>query len=111
MMQSLHSRAVPGLTRLLAVAALFYSGAACSLLASAEPKVKTPAEVVVVQGADQTAQAGRDLPTMIVFRVLDSAGVAIVGVPVSLSVASGGGAVTPASDTTDARGEFKAKWT
>ena len=66
---------------------------------------------MVVQGDGQAAQAGRDLPTPIVLRVLDSSGVAVSGVTISLSVATGGGAVTPASDTTDARGEFKTKWT
>lgn len=72
---------------------------------------KTADALVVVQGADQSAQAGKDLPSPILFRVLDANGVGMHGVTVSLSVVAGGGAVTPASDTTDSRGEFKAKWT
>jgi len=72
---------------------------------------KTPDALVVVQGADQSAQVGKDLPTPILFRVLDAAGGGMHGITVTLSVVAGGGAVTPASDTTDARGEFKAKWT
>ena len=43
--------------------------------------------------------------------MLDSAGVGIPGVTVTLAVVVGGGSVTPASDTTDSRGEFRTKWT
>jgi hypothetical protein len=71
----------------------------------------TPDALVVVQGADQSAQVGRDLPTPIVLRVLDAAGGGMPGIRVTLTVVPGGGSVTPASDTTDARGEFKTKWT
>lgn len=72
---------------------------------------KTPDALVVVQGADQSAQAGRDLPSPVVFRVLNAAGSGMQGITVTLSVSTGGGAVTPASDTTDSHGEFRAKWT
>ncbi len=86
--------------------------AGCGLLpSSADATPKTANALVIVQGADQSAQAGKDLPTPIVFRVLDSAGTAIHGITISLSVASGGGAISPASDTTDANGEVTAKWT
>lgn len=67
--------------------------------------------LVLVQGAGQSAQVGTNLPTPIVLRALDASGVAVPGVTVSLWVASGGGVITPASDTTDAHGEFRAKWT
>lgn len=70
-----------------------------------------PASIVVVQGGGQSAQAGTLLPTPIVLRVLNASGAGVHGVTVTLSVALGGGAVTPASDTTDARGEFRTKWT
>jgi hypothetical protein len=69
------------------------------------------AALVVVQGDGQMGQAGRDLPTPIVLRVVDANGVGVPHVTVSLYVAAGGGIVTPASDTTDAHGEFRAKWT
>lgn len=100
-------------TRTALAAAAFVSIAACSgmLGGATEAKTKTPASIVVVQGANQSVQAGKDLPTPIVFRVLDSLGVPIPGVTVSLSIVAGGGAVTPASDTTNGRGEFTAKWT
>jgi len=91
-----------GLAGLTSCAAALTDAAAAS---------KGPASIVVVQGGGQTAQAGLVLPTSIVLRVLNAAGTGVPGVTVSLSVAAGGGAVTPASDTTDARGEFKTKWT
>src|SRR5262249_1279496 len=72
---------------------------------------KAPAELVRVQGGFQTAQAGRDLPNPIVLRVVDAAGESLAGVTVTLAVSEGGGTVSPASDTTDAHGEFRAKWT
>jgi hypothetical protein len=99
--------------RMATTAAAFGSIAACSgLLGGAtETKTKTPASIVLVQGANQSVQAGKDLPTAIVFRVLDSAGAPLSGVTLSLAVVSGGGAVTPASDTTNGRGEFTSKWT
>ena len=95
-----------------AVTGLFAATACSGALADPTAvTAKSPGTLVVVQGAGQSAQAGRDLPTSIVFRVLAASGVGVAGVPVSLSVVVGGGVVTPASDTTDARGEFKAKWT
>ena len=72
---------------------------------------KGTAALVVVQGDGQYGQAGRDLPTPIVLRAVDAAGVGVPRATVTLYVAAGGGAVTPASDTTDAHGEFHAKWT
>jgi hypothetical protein len=95
---------------LAAIAAVTTAG--CALLpSSADATSKTPSAVMVVQGADQSAQAGKDLPTPIVFRVVDSTGAGMPRITVSLSVAAGGGAVTPVSDTTDAHGEVSAKWT
>jgi hypothetical protein len=72
---------------------------------------KGPSSLEIVQGGAQTAQAGRDLPTPIVLRVLDASGQGVAGATVSLAVTAGGGTVTPASDTTDSHGEFRAKWT
>jgi len=72
---------------------------------------KAPASLVVVEGASQSGQVGRDLATPIVLRVLDSAGDGVHGVTVTLAVSAGGGIVTPSSDTTDASGQFTAKWT
>jgi hypothetical protein len=98
--------AVPAVVALVAM-----TGCSASLADATGVNSKTPETLVVAQGNGQSAQAGRDLPTPILFRVLSASGAGVPGVTVSLSVAAGGGAVTPASDTTDARGEFKAKWT
>jgi hypothetical protein len=87
--------------------------AACAgaLGGSTEATAKTPAAIILVQGGAQTGQAGRDLPNQIVLRLVDATGQAVSGATVSLAVSEGGGAVTPASDTTDSHGEFHAKWT
>lgn len=70
-----------------------------------------PAAITIVQGNSQAVQAGQDLPTPLVLRVTDKSGVGLAGVSVTLTIGLGGGAVTPASATTDSRGEVKAKWT
>ena len=83
----------------------------CSGLLGTEVAVKKPTALVIVQGDAQSGQAGRDLATQVVLRALDSAGVGVPGVTVTLAVVAGGGSVTPASDTTNSRGEFRTKWT
>jgi hypothetical protein len=93
------------------LAALVMLGCPLAGASPTELTTRSPAKLVIVQGGGQAGQAGRDLPTPIVLRAVDSAGIGLSGVTVTLAVAIGGGAVTPASDTTDGRGEFKAKWT
>lgn len=73
--------------------------------------VVEPGALTVVQGNYQSVQAGKELPLAIVMRVTDKAGAAMAGQPVSLVVSEGGGSVTPASGTSDVKGEFTAKWT
>jgi hypothetical protein len=117
MMPSLPSRARPISFRIRVLARIgiagLFAAPACSGAAGGATGVnaRTASALVVVQGGSQFGQAGRDLPTPIVLRVVDSAGVGMSGVTVTLSVAVGGGTVTPASDTTDGRGEFRARWT
>ena len=69
-----------------------------------------PAALIVVQGPDQTVQAGTDLPAPIVVRLLDVDGVPIPNSNVSFTVALGGGTVNPASGPTDENGEMRTKW-
>jgi hypothetical protein len=85
----------------------------CSMLESltASKAATKAASLVVVQGSGQSGQVGVGLPTPIVLRALDATGAPAAGVTVSLAIQSGGGTVTPASDTTDALGQFTAKWT
>ncbi len=86
--------------------------AGCSLLQrTTAPHAKVPQSLVLVQGGSQVGQAGRALPTPVVFRAVDSLGVGMSGVTVTLAVVAGGGSVTPSADTTNAHGEFSTTWT
>ncbi len=81
---------------------------ACKPKETVAPPV--PAALLLVQGGNQSVQAGRELPNPVVLRVTDVDGVPVVKVPVGLVVATGGGAVTPASALTDESGEVRVKW-
>ncbi|MBC8086754.1 MAG: Ig-like domain-containing protein [Phycisphaerae bacterium] len=70
----------------------------------------SPASLTVVQGNMQTAAVGTLLPTPVVMRVRGTDGLPLAKVPISFSVATGGGAVDPATAVSDANGEVKAKW-
>lgn len=83
--------------------------ASCAKTAAVAPVVA--AALTVVQGNFQSVQAGKELPVPIILRVTDPTGTAMVGIPVTLVVADGGGSVLPASGLSDAQGEYKAKWT
>jgi adhesin/invasin len=91
---------------LLALAAI----ASCAKKDATAPD-PTPASVVVVQGANQSVQGGKELPTPIVLRVLDASDKPVEGVPVSFVIAAGGGAVNPGTLLSDKNGEAKTKWT
>lgn len=98
------------ITRSAAVALLLAGSlAGCKKTAATEPVV--PGSIAVVQGDNQSVQAGKDLPNPVVLRVLSKTGTAMAGVPVALVVAEGGGTVSPASGVTDAKGEYSARWT
>jgi hypothetical protein len=75
--------------------------------------VETPVatRLSIVQGNMQQAAAGTQLPTQVVLRVLSTDGTPVEKVPVSFNVIQGGGVVDPATGTSDANGEVKAKWT
>ena len=70
-----------------------------------------PAGIVVVQGNAQSAQAGKELPTPVVLRVVDATGAGMAGKTITLALSEGSGAVDPASAVSDAKGEVKEKWT
>lgn len=67
--------------------------------------------LTIVQGHLQTAAVGTLLPTPLILRALDAEGKPVSGIPISFSVVAGGGTVDPATGTSDANGEVKAKWT
>ncbi len=70
-----------------------------------------PSRLSIVQGNLQQAAAGTVLPTPVVLRVYDTEGNPLSKVPVSFNITAGGGTVDPATVTSDANGEVKAKWT
>ncbi|MGA9838609.1 MAG: Ig-like domain-containing protein, partial [Gemmatimonadaceae bacterium] len=61
-----------------------------------------------VSGDGQSAAAASALANPLVVRVLDSHGNGVAGVTVGWTVAAGGGAVSPASSTTDSTGAAQA---
>lgn len=67
--------------------------------------------LTIVQGHLQTAAVGTLLPTPLILRALDANGKPVSGIPISFAVVAGGGTVDPATGTSDANGEVKAKWT
>ena len=63
-----------------------------------------------VSGDLQTDTAGLALAAPIVVRVMDGNGDPVGGVPVTWSVGSGGGSLSPESSTTNAAGETSSQW-
>lgn len=99
----------PVVAWLLSAAAL-----ACVLLLTGCKKATEPdvaGSLIVAQGNQQAAPAGRELPVPIMLRVRSTAGAPLKGVPVSFTVTAGGGAIEPATVLSDANGEARAKWT
>jgi len=70
-----------------------------------------PAALNLVSGDGQTGVFGQALPSPLVVKVVDASGAGVQGVPVTWSVASGGGSVSPSSSTTDAQGLASTTWT
>ncbi len=67
--------------------------------------------LTIVQGNNQAVQGGKDLPLSVVLRVTDKGGTGLAGMPITLALGDGGGAVSPASALSDSKGEITAKWT
>lgn len=74
-------------------------------------EVVAPDAIAIAQGNAQSVQAGLQLPTPVVVRVIDKTGTGMAGIPVTFVLSDGGGSVTPASAISDARGEVTVKWT
>lgn len=70
-----------------------------------------PAQIIAVSGGGQVAPAGSTLPP-ITIKVADQFGNGVGGRVVTISVGEGGGAVAPATGTTDASGQLAGiNWT
>ncbi len=98
----------PLLSRASLALVLGLLAAGCAKDAAAPAPV---AAIIVVQGADQSAQVGKALPTPVILRAIDSTGNGIEGRDITLTIGSGGGSVTPTTSETDAAGEVIAAWT
>ena len=70
-----------------------------------------PTDLVVAQGANQTAKPSGALTNPILIRVLGPNNVPMKGITVAFQVTQGGGLISPASGLTNALGEVQAKWT
>ncbi len=91
---------------LIAAAAL----AACGGSTSPD-KVGPPASLSMASGNGQSAQVATVLPNALVVTVTDANARPVVGVPVTWSVVSGNGAVSPASTLTDVNGSAQTAFT
>ncbi|HEU0015750.1 MAG TPA: Ig-like domain-containing protein [Longimicrobium sp.] len=78
-------------------------------IATATPGPAT--EVVQVSGNGQVAAPGAPLLNPVVVRARDTYGNGVPGVPITWTVMSGGGSVSPASGVTGAGGTASAAWT
>ena len=94
--------------RALPVAVLAVFAVSCK---KALVDVPVPGSLVLVQGNNQQAQGGLELPNPVVVRVLDADGAPLVKFPVGFSVVQGGGSVNPGSAPSDENGEVSVKWT
>ncbi|MDQ4080276.1 MAG: Ig-like domain-containing protein, partial [Gemmatimonadota bacterium] len=67
----------------------------------------SPAVIQMVNGNNQSAPVGSNLPNPFVVEVLDSSGRPVGGQSVSWTVVAGGGTMSPASSVTNASGEAR----
>lgn len=81
--------------------------AACSSTTGADAVVR----LTIVQGNQQVAPVGTQLPLPVVLRVVGSGGAPVAQVPVQFAVQVGGGSVDPGTVISDANGEVRTKWT
>jgi len=70
-----------------------------------------PSDIVVAQGANQSARVAVTLPNSIVVRVVGGNNVPMDSVNVTFQITGGGGAISPQSILTNASGEATARWT
>lgn len=70
-----------------------------------------PSEIAIAQGNQQTGRVNTALPVQLVLRVTGTNNVPIPGQTVALSIASGGGSLSPQSAVTNSLGEVTVRWT
>src|SRR6185503_12043832 len=74
------------------------------------PISHAPTTIKIISGANQIADVSAALDSMLVVQVVDGAGKAVSGVPLTWTV-TGGGTVSATSTTTDNDGKSSVKWT
>lgn len=87
------------------------SGISSATVFEATATSDVAASVVADSGDGQTGFPDTELSNPIVVRVLDEYGNGVPNEEVTFSVASGGGSVSPTTDTTDADGYARTTWT
>jgi hypothetical protein len=70
-----------------------------------------PSDIVIAQGNNQSARANAALPVQLVLRVTGGNNLPIPGQTVALTIASGGGSLSPQSAVTNNLGEVTVRWT
>ena len=90
--------------RRVALVAAFTIAAACGGGDSTGPSDPTPTAIVVNSGNNQSATVGTAVAIAPAVQVRDKKGRGVPGVQVTFAVATGGGSITGAVDTTDASG-------
>lgn len=74
------------------------------------PVPNTPTSIQIVSGANQSGNVASPLDSALVVRVVDGAGRAVSGVPLTWTVV-GGGSLSATSTTTDNNGKSQVTWT
>jgi len=100
-----------GLVRRLPALLLLMLLASCGGEELVLPEEGVPSSIVIVDGNGQSATIGTALPEPVIVRVLDVQGRPVQGQQVTFTVMIGGGAIDPATRTTDANGEASSSWT
>src|SRR5688500_6391558 len=93
----------------LAVTLGLFSAAACT--DATGPQASFPDKLVPVTTATLEGEPGFTLAEPVVVKVVGTQGRGVAGQSVTFAVTSGGGAVTPATATTDSAGIARAEWT
>ncbi|MBK8058148.1 MAG: carboxypeptidase regulatory-like domain-containing protein [Gemmatimonadetes bacterium] len=75
------------------------------------PLVTQQLRLVIDDGNNQSGPPNAALPRSLVARVLDQNNAGVAGIPISFTVATGGGTVAPASVPTGVDGRARATWT
>jgi hypothetical protein len=70
-----------------------------------------PSDIAIAQGNNQSARTNTALPVQLVLRVTGGNNLPIPGQTVALTIASGGGSLSPQSAVTNNLGEVTVRWT